>query len=338
MKPVVSSSAKYFTHLVPVQSKCKIDVLGECWAGFFFATPKFQKGLYNTFSGHYRRAMRTFLIVRSVGFAAICLLATQMPSNAQLVNIPVPNSSFDTSGPNFTGSPYADQTTIGFGYDSLPYGTGVGEPFNDWLTAAANYQIFSVSTTGDTGTFNGANAVQVNYNATYGYTLESLTPVVASIANNATYTLTFALANNGGGAGDVTLSMLTTTSAPNTFDYSSTAIGGNPSNGYYPATSPYPIITTVNTIASTTISGSTINGQAVGDFTDYSVSFDTLNGDNSASVGQDLTLALNVSNNSSLEFDNARLTELEVPEPGTWAMMFGGLSVLALLVRRRLTA
>jgi len=274
--------------------------------------------------------MTTHPIVRSVALATVCLLAANLSSRASY--IPVPDFSFDTSGPNYSGSSYADQTTNGWGYDSLPYGTGVGEPFNGWLTAAANYQIYSVSTAGDSGSFNGANAVRVNGNAYYGYTLESLTPVVSSIENNVTYTLTFALANDGGGAGNVTLSLLTTTSAPNTFDYSSTPVGGNPSNGYYPATSPYPIITTVNTIASNTILGSTINAQTIGDFTDYSVSFDTLHGDNAASVGQDLTLALNGDTGGSFLFDNARLT---VPEPSTYAMMLGGVVLLGFCVRRK---
>jgi autotransporter-associated beta strand protein len=255
---------------------------------------------------------------RFIAIAAVCLLGYKLPSSAQMVDIPIPNYSFDTSGPNFSGSSYADQTTIGWGYDSLPYGTGVGEPYDGWLTAAANYQIYSVSTSGDTGAFDGANAVQVNGYSNYGYTLESLTPVVTSIANNAIYTLTFALANDGGGAGNVTLSMLSTTSAPNTFDYSSTPVGNNPALGYYPATSPYPIITTVKTLASTTVSGSTINAQTVGDFTDYHVTFSTVDGLNASFVGQDLTLALNVSNNSSLQFDNAQLTKttpLPAPPP-----------------------
>ena len=129
--------------------------------------------------------MTTHPIVRSIALAAVCLLAANLSSRASY--IPVPDFSFDTSGPNYSGSSYADQTTNGWGYDSLPYGTGVGEPFNGWLTAAANYQIYSVSTAGDSGSFNGANAVRVNGNAYYGYTLESLTPVVSSIENNVTW-------------------------------------------------------------------------------------------------------------------------------------------------------
>jgi hypothetical protein len=265
-----------------------------------------------------------------------------MPVSADITTpIAVTDFSFETHGANYSGSGYADQTNIYYPYNSGILGEG--EPYQGWLTVAANYQIYSVSTSGATGSFNGANAVQVNGNSYYGYTLESLTPVVASIANNATYTLTFALANDGGGAGNVTLSLLTTSSAPNTTDYSTIQLPGtgtdpmtNPVR-YYPAPpNPYPILTTVNTIASTVVSGSTINAQTVGDFTDYSVTFDTLSGHNAASVGQDLTLALNVDSNSSLQFDNARLTVTTVPEPSTYAMMLGALAFLGLCVRRRL--
>jgi hypothetical protein len=276
--------------------------------------------------------MTTHPLVRSIALAAVCLLATNLSSSAQ-VSIPVPDFSFDTHGADFSGSGYADQTNVNWPYDGVA--TQVGEPYAGWLTDAANYQIYSVATTGDTGSFDGANAVQVNGAGNANYTLESLTPVVAHIDNNATYTLTFALANDGSAASNVTLSMLTTTSAPNTHDYSTQHIGNNPSNGYYPSTSPYPIITTVNTIASTNISASTINAQTVGDFTDYSVSFDTLGGDNAASVGQDLTLALNVTSYNSFQFDNARLTETVVPEPSTYAMMLGGLALLGFCVRRK---
>jgi hypothetical protein len=258
---------------------------------------------------------------RLIAIAAVCLLAAKLPSSAQIVDIPIPDYSFSTMN---SGSSYANQYPV----DYSPYPTA--EIFADWATSSYNYQIFQESTTNQTGTFDGTTAVQVNYpgygpsgfggpgaisGAQYGSTTESLNPVVASIADNAIYTLTFSLANVDGTAGNVTLSMLTTTSAPDPTNY-----GAIPPYYLDPAThmpygaNPTPTITTQQTLASVTISSAVINAQPAGQFTDYSVSFSTV-GVNSTYVGQNLTLAINVQGGTSTDFDNARLTETTPAPP-----------------------
>jgi hypothetical protein len=252
---------------------------------------------------------------RFIAIAAVCLLADKLPLSAQIVNIPIPDYSFSTDN---SGSSYANQYPV----DYSPYPTA--EIFADWATSSYNYQIYQESTTGQTGSYDGTTAVQVNYpygpsgfggpgaeGGQYGSTTESLNPVVASIANNAIYTLTFALANVNGTSGDVTLSMLSTTSAPDTTVYNPYP---DPATGQPYGPNPTPTITTQETLASTTISGAVINAQPVGQFTDYSVSFSTV-GLNSTYVGQDLTLAINVDGGASTEFDNARLTETTPTPP-----------------------
>jgi hypothetical protein len=257
---------------------------------------------------------------RVTALAVVCLLAAGLSASAQ-VSIPIPDYSFDTWN---TTNPYANQYPVGFS----PYPTG--QIFADWATTTNNYEFYQTSTAGDTGTFQGAKAVEVLDPIVS--TTESLNPVVASIDNNAVYTLTFALSSPNATAGSVTLEMLSTTSAA---DYENPA---NDPHGSGPAgPNPTPIITTVDTLASTTISAATISAQSAGQFTDYSVSFSTLGGLNPSYVGQDLTIGIVVNQTNysqETEFDNARLTETIVPEPSIWALMGLGAGILIWRLRR----
>lgn len=67
---------------------------------------------------------------------------------------------------------------------------------------------------------------------------------------------------------------------------------------------------------------------------DYSVNFTT-----GASVSGDLTVELSVLGNGTTiqaDFDNIRLQVASVPEPGTYALLGGGLALLPILLRRRM--
>lgn len=276
---------------------------------------------------------------------ALCSLVLGAHSSAQIIsNITVPDYSFSTYN---SGSSYANQYPVPYS----PYPTA--QIFADWSTSSYNYQIYPETSTGKMGTYDGSTVVRVNfpgngpsgfdgpgavhsgwpgYDSSLGSTTESLNPVVTSIDNNAIYTLTFSLANIDNTAGDVTIAMLSTTSAPDTTDYSGIPDPQPPYTPYGP--NPTPTITTTKTLAYLTIPAATINLQANGDFVDYSVSFSTMAGLNPDYVGQNLSLAINVRNGSFTEFDNARLTETTVPEPGTWALMLGGVAILGCFARR----
>jgi hypothetical protein len=266
------------------------------------------------------------LIIRIFAITAGCLLAT-LSASAQLISIPVPNYSFDTYGPNGTPinaySNQDDQYDLPSPHGYSPWPTG--EIWAGWEnTSNGGLQLYSVSTSGDLGTFNGANAVNEN---TYAL-LESLNPVT-TIDNNATYTLTFALSPASlASANDVTIELLATSQATDTTYYTNSV--------YSPASfqSPYPLITTLAVLGSTTVPASALDLQSAGTFANYSTSFTTLLGANSTYIGDDLTLALVV--NGDTLFDNAQLTELTVPEPSTYALMLGGLAFLGFLARRQL--
>jgi hypothetical protein len=273
------------------------------------------------------------LLSKSLLGAVVALITTNAAS-AQIIN----GNLETTGGALYTGSPYADQTLVGFGYNSNVVGNG--EPFSGYLTDANNYQIYQTSSAGATGSFAGPTVIQVNSAGVKNYTLESIAPVVASIAPNKDYQLTFAIANDGGGAGNVTLSLFSATSAVDTTNYSIAPYGNDPNTGNpYPATSPLPVITTGTVFTSDTVPNYTINAQVVGNFTDYTVSLNTFaytfdgQAPDLAAIGQNLYIGLNVDNNGSLQFDNIRLKVL--PEPSTWALMLVGLCSLLFMARRR---
>jgi hypothetical protein len=293
--------------------------------------------------------MTTPSVVRFTALAAICLLATQLPSNAQ-TSITVPDFSFSTDN---SSSSYANQYPV----DYSPYPDA--EIFSGWVSSSYDYQIYQTSTSASSGTFNGSTAVEVSNPQTA--VTESLNPVVAHIANNAVYTLTFSLSASDyqyytydpdtnsyigpftsatPNSGDVTLELLSTTSGSDPTNYAAIPpYYDDPNTGLPYGPNPTPIITTTATLATTTISGSTIDAQGAGVYQDYSLTFSTLDGMNSSAVGQDMSIALSIAYGNNTDFDNVRLTEVEAPEPGTWALMgLGLLSLVALGRFRQLTA
>jgi hypothetical protein len=264
--------------------------------------------------------MKPSSIVRSLALTVVCLLATKLPSSAQnLFNLAIPNYSFTSQPANVT-TVWGNQNPIG----DVPYPKN--EMFTGWETTVGNYQTFLIGTGAYTGTFQGSSAAYIN-GSFQPIEAESLNPVTTIIAN-ATYTLTFALMTPGGSQG-ATLSLLATTQGadPNLY-----------ANGTYPSgiNSPFPLIATTGTLATTNISAGTLNGTA-GVYNDYSVSFNTLNGNNSAFVGSNLSIDLISGAGGFLSYDNARLTELAiVPEPSTWALMLAGVAGLFFFGRRKL--
>lgn len=245
---------------------------------------------------------------------AICLLAANIPTNAQIVN----GSFEDTTSPYFLNSqnPYSDQYP---GYNNFP--TVV--MFNGWESAShqGGIKYHEISTAGYTGT-DGSYFIRVDDS---GAALESLNPVT-TIAADTTYTLTLAL-NASTGVADSSFQLLATSQAPdtNTYHYSPTG------NGYVPTTSPNPVITTLGTLAgSSPISAGATTATA---FQDYTISFDTIGGDNSAYIGDNLSVLINLGAGAAV--DNVRLTIASVPEPATWALMLAGVASLLVLVRRK---
>jgi len=270
--------------------------------------------------------------IRVLLVAAASLLAPRLPASAQ-TSIPVPNFSFETYSQYYSGSTYTNQQLdTPDGYSPFP----TTEIYDGWLSPAGNRQLFSVSTAGDSGSYDGADAVYDNYSSTF---IESLNPV-ATIDNNATYTLTFALCSAGYPYQDATIALLATSQASDPTEYAYNSPGGTyynpPDTDGAPATllSPYPLITTLAVLGSTDVPANTLYNQPANTFVDYSATFDTLNGDNAAYVGDNLTLYL--SDGDSQEFDNVRLTEIApVPEPATWMTLLGGMGVLAFWQKNR---
>jgi hypothetical protein len=266
--------------------------------------------------------MKRNTIIRFTLCTAICLLASKLPSSADtLFNLTIPNYSFESKVDSDLNG-YLNQAPDPYHYNNLP----ATELFTGWESTGYLLQPTAVSAgAGYTGTFQGSQVAMALYTPD---TIESLNPV-ATIIENATYTLTFAI-NAPSGAGSTTLQLLATSQALDTTDnYQWYPNGGNiPTTG----PSPFPVITTLGVLAS---SLSPIMGGDTGamEFKDYSVSFNTLNGNNASFVGD--SLSINVLLGTSASVDNARLTEDVIPEPSTYAMMLGGLALLGFCVRRK---
>jgi hypothetical protein len=247
--------------------------------------------------------MNSFRLGRYIPLLALAFLASKSFAFADVTtNIIVPNFSFEEY--HTAGNSYANQTP-----NNNPGPTGI--LFDDWITTSANYQLPQRPLTDMTlpGTAQGTYYLQFDGIST-GFTpvAETENPV-ATIDNNAVYTLTIALGNLPGGQ-----------SLQDTIEL----LSGN------------------TVLASNTVSTTTLDALP-GTFADFTTSFDTLAGDNSSFVGQNLSIAFYADNpdfNGARvgNFDNVRLAETTVPEPGTWAMMLLGSAGLIFLGRRRLTA
>jgi hypothetical protein len=265
--------------------------------------------------------MKTTTIVRSVLFTAICLLASKLPAGAQnLFALPVPNSSFLTLGAGVPAdnNHYANQ----FPTDYNPY--GVGQYFAGWENSAYNYQLYQIS----------GGVQTTNYT-----TFTTLNPV-GTVINNATYTLTVALQGPIANYGSVVLSLFTGTQEVDPTDYS--AIPPyylQPSTGLPYPTNPNPIFAP-GSITTFATGGPSDASTIPATWTDYTATFNTLDGANASFIGKSLFVGIQVNNPStSTDFGNVRVSELAlVPEPSTWALMLAGVVGLIAIGRRKLKA
>ena len=199
--------------------------------------------------------------------------------------------------------------------------------FNGWesISHQGGIRYDEVSTAGLTGA-DGSYAVRGTDGAGG---LESLNPVT-TIAANTTYTLTLALDIPAGTSG-TNFQLLATSQGPDpttTYTY-------NPGSGYVSIMSPNPLIKTLGTLADS--NGLSADPNKTTDFEDYTISFDTLGTDNSAFVGDNLSIFINFGGTTSM-VDNVRLTEVPAPEPSTWALLFAGVAGLLVIGRRKLNA
>jgi hypothetical protein len=240
-------------------------------------------------------------IVRTGLLTLVIGAAASLTARADVTtNITVPNFSFEEY--HTDGNSYANQTP-----NNNPGPTGI--LFDNWVTTSANFEIYQnpISNLGATpGTTQGTYYVDEDIPFGTVVTAETENPV-ATIDNNATYNLTVSLGvESGKDSANMSIELL----------------AGN------------------NIIAETDISQLTLDA-AAGTFSDYSTSFSTLLGNDSGDVGQNLSIAIVTTPNNGPqegEFDNVRLAETTVPEPGTWALMLLGSAGLVLLAHRKLVA
>jgi hypothetical protein len=277
-----------------------------------------------------------------LGLSGIAITVTSALGDT---SIAVPDFGFDTDGPsitaygfesgNYTGGNnryYTNQNPAG----ANPYPDA--ELFAGWVNTDTNEQAYETSTAGMSGLAMGiTSAVQVNNSV--GNTTVSLNPVVSSIDLNAKYTFTLSLAAGGSTSSDVTLELVSTTSASDPTNYNVPAYGNYTTSttltGPQSDFNPTPIITST-VLESKTITAATLNAQGSDAFQNYSVSLNTNpSGADVADAGQNLSLLIFVSHGGgTVLFTDAQLTE--TPEPSTWAMMLLGACGLLFVARRRL--
>jgi hypothetical protein len=288
--------------------------------------------------------MKTNTIIRSVLFTGICLLASKVTTNAQnTFNLTIPNQTFsDQNSPillqhNF---PYSDQYQEP--YNHFP----TVLMFNGWEVESHGGGItYGDNPTGSVGTSGTYSAVATSQDAVF----ESYNPITTvanggsggagTIANNAVYTLTFAL-NTAGGTPTSYALLATTQAVDMTTQYSygpyTQVDPSDPSSPYVQTESTYnpnPLITTQGVLASGSVDGS----YSPATYTDVSITFNTLHGNNAALLGDGLSIYVDAGQNDSIS--NFRLTEVAVvPEPSTWALMLAGLAGLFIVGRRKLKA
>jgi hypothetical protein len=248
-------------------------------------------------------------------FTAFAVAVLCGSAHAQLINIAVPNGSFESPAGTSAGSPF----------DTTP-GNDTAAPLIDGWTAAMSdpnnansYGVVNNSTLSSAGTSDGSQSafMQVYFNGT----TSSLTSTnsLGTIAANTTYTLTVAI---GAPTTPSSLDNVSGTSGETASqaDISLLANGGVASE-----------FTLVNTSV------------PVGTEADYTTTFTT--GASGGFIGEALTIQLEADKafypgdaadpgDESILFDNVRLTA--TPEPSTWALMLGGAGFLVLLTRRNL--
>jgi len=242
--------------------------------------------------------------------AFLTLVVCTGTARAQLINIAVPNGSFE--------SPVISSGD----YDVSSASPSV---IDDWTAVLSDgnnnnsYGVAKNSTLGSAGTSDGNQSAlaQVYYN----YTNTTLTTnnSLGIIAPNTTYTLTVAV-----GA----------PTNPTTFN------GANGTVGETAAQAQIFLLANGGVAANGFLANTAVS---VGTETDLTATFTT--GASGGFIGDALTIQLEADKafypgdnadpgDESLMFDNVRLTE--TPEPSTWALMLGGVGFLVLLARRNL--
>jgi hypothetical protein len=157
-----------------------------------------------------------------VGLSAIALTGTSVLGDT---SIAVPDFGFDTDGPSITAFGFESGVWT---HDNNRYYTnqnpGGANPYPDaelfagWVNTDTNEQAYETSTAGMSGLAMGiTSAVQVNNSV--GNTTVSLNPVVSSIDANAIYKFTLSLAAGGSTSSNVTMELVSTTSASDPTNY-----------------------------------------------------------------------------------------------------------------------
>jgi hypothetical protein len=247
--------------------------------------------------------------------AVLATTAVGGSAQAQLINISVPDGSFESPAGTSSSSPF----------DTTP-GNDTAEALIPGWTAAMSdpnnsnsYGVVSNSTLSSAGTSDQSQSafMQVYFNGTTS-TLTSNS--LGNIAASTTYTLTVAIG------------------APTTPSSLDNVSG---TSGETAAQADISLLADGNVASEFTLVNSSV---PVGTEADYTTTFTT--GASGGFIGDALTIQLEadkafytVGSNTfvdpgdeSIMFDNVRLTE--TPEPSTWALMLGGAGFLVLLARR----
>ena len=237
-----------------------------------------------------------------------CLIAMMMAfttaAQAQIVDIFVPNSSFEISDVNGVAATETGDFDVGSS-NQIPGWSFVNQSVFDGAAGlAGSLELNSASFPNGLGSSSGSRYAFLNVVTGTPATITS--GDLGTIVGGGTYTLTVAVGNIAGdsgqdyrGLGTVSLNLL--------------------ANGVV--------------ASSTSVSDSQVTDGA---FLDFSTTLTAA--ESEALAGQTLSIQLEAFEGPHFTqpgFDNVRLTAEDVPEPSTWATMLGGLGLLVFAMRRR---